>query len=243
MAETVAEAEAEATGKVASSSSSSSTPPRATSPSPPPAASSSLHKQVHQASAQMAQLQLLLQEKENEVQSLGGLVKTLKARIDDELLGETARFRERNMELERQLSAGMLMKAEQDKIAQGLRKELRLLGEARADLAQNNERLELRTGELEAAAAVHAGMGEELAALQAQLSDKAALVTRLRSEALTNENPEEIKEALERLKNSSMEIGKAIYSQGGDEGSQEAQQEEPAQEAETSEEKKEEKKE
>jgi len=67
-------------------------------------------------------------------------------------------------------------------------------------------------------------------------------ITKL-NEALTNENPEEIKEALERLKNSSMEIGKAIYSQGGDEGSQEAQQEEPAQEAETSEEKKEEKKE
>jgi len=69
-------------------------------------------------------------------------------------------------------------------------------------------------------------------------------ITKL-NEALTNENPEEIKEALERLKNSSMEIGKAIYSQGGDEGSQQSQEtQEDTQEAGTSsEERKEEKKE
>lgn len=33
------------------------------------------------------------------------------------------------------------------------------------------------------------------------------------NEALTTDDPEKIREALERLKNSSMEIGKAIYSQ------------------------------
>ena len=33
------------------------------------------------------------------------------------------------------------------------------------------------------------------------------------NEALTTEEPEKIKEALERLKNSQMEIGKSIYSQ------------------------------
>lgn len=33
------------------------------------------------------------------------------------------------------------------------------------------------------------------------------------NESLTTEDPTKIKEALERLKNSSMEIGKAIYSQ------------------------------
>lgn len=58
-------------------------------------------------------------------------------------------------------------------------------------------------------------------------------ITKL-NEALTTEEPEQIKEALERLKNSSMEIGKAIYSQGSsDEGASEEQKEEPAQEAET----------
>jgi molecular chaperone DnaK len=71
-------------------------------------------------------------------------------------------------------------------------------------------------------------------------------ITKL-NEALTNGEIEEIKEALERLKNSSMEIGKAIYSQGAsDEGAEGAEganaSEEPAQEAETaSEEKKDEK--
>jgi len=41
------------------------------------------------------------------------------------------------------------------------------------------------------------------------------------NEAITTENPEKIKEALERLKNSSMEIGKAIYSQSSSESSTE----------------------
>merc|ERR1719311_103291 len=44
------------------------------------------------------------------------------------------------------------------------------------------------------------------------------------NEAIVSEDADKISEALERLKNSSMEIGKAIYSQGGDEGSQEDSQ-------------------
>ena len=48
---------------------------------------------------------------------------------------------------------------------------------------------------------------------------------------MTTEDEDQIREALERLKNSSMEIGKAIYSQSNDSGSQEEpQQEEPKQE-------------
>ena len=61
------------------------------------------------------------------------------------------------------------------------------------------------------------------------------------NEALTSDDLERIREALERLKNSSMEIGRSIYSQGGSEGEQQPQQEAPEPEAEA--EKKEEKKE
>jgi len=50
------------------------------------------------------------------------------------------------------------------------------------------------------------------------------------NEAITTEDVEKIKEALERLKNSSMEIGKAIYSQANTENQGEAQQEEQQQE-------------
>lgn len=39
-----------------------------------------------------------------------------------------------------------------------------------------------------------------------------------------SEDADKIEEALERLKNSSLEIGKAIYSQGNDEGSSEGDQ-------------------
>lgn len=47
------------------------------------------------------------------------------------------------------------------------------------------------------------------------------------NEAITTEEPEKIREALERLRNSSMEIGKAMYANtGGDSGSE--QQQEPA---------------
>lgn len=58
------------------------------------------------------------------------------------------------------------------------------------------------------------------------------------NEAITSEDTDKIRESLERLKNSSMEIGKAIYSQQNE--SSEGQQEEPAQEQTTEEPKQEE---
>jgi len=67
------------------------------------------------------------------------------------------------------------------------------------------------------------------------------------NEAITTEDPDKIREAIERLKTSSMEIGKAIYSQQSQEGEGEQQaQEEPAaeeQKPEEEEKKEEEKKE
>ena len=61
------------------------------------------------------------------------------------------------------------------------------------------------------------------------------------NEAVTTEDADKIREALERLKNSSMEIGKAIYSQTNtDQG--ETQQEEQPKEEEKAEETEEEKK-
>merc|ERR1712113_448673 len=59
------------------------------------------------------------------------------------------------------------------------------------------------------------------------------------NEAIVAENADRIKEALERLKNSSMEIRKAIYSQSNDDSSEnqeEAQDEEKTEEAERTEE-------
>lgn len=60
------------------------------------------------------------------------------------------------------------------------------------------------------------------------------------NEAITTEDPEKIKEALERLKNSQMEIGKSIYSQQNDSQPQEDQQqsEEPPKDEENKEEEK-----
>lgn len=57
-----------------------------------------------------------------------------------------------------------------------------------------------------------------------------------------SEDSDKISEALERLKNSSMEIGKAIYSQSDDSGSQDQQSEEQTQETASEEPKEEEKK-
>lgn len=61
------------------------------------------------------------------------------------------------------------------------------------------------------------------------------------NEAITTEEVEKIREALERLKNSSMEIGKAIYAQT-DSSSDSTASEEPKQEEEPKEEKKDEEK-
>ena len=49
------------------------------------------------------------------------------------------------------------------------------------------------------------------------------------NEAIVAEDPDKIEEALERLKNSSLEIGKAIYSQSSDEGASEEQPQEEEQ--------------
>ena len=58
---------------------------------------------------------------------------------------------------------------------------------------------------------------------------------------MTTEDADKIREALERLKNSSMEIGKAIYSQTSSDSS-EPQQEQPQEEQPKEDENKEEKK-
>jgi len=47
------------------------------------------------------------------------------------------------------------------------------------------------------------------------------------NEAVTTEDAEKIREALERLKNSSMEIGKAIYSQTSSDQGEQQQEEQP----------------
>lgn len=61
------------------------------------------------------------------------------------------------------------------------------------------------------------------------------------NEAVTTEDIDKMKEALERLKNSQMEIGKSIYSQGNTESTsdEQPQSEEPPKEEEKEEEKKE----
>jgi len=63
------------------------------------------------------------------------------------------------------------------------------------------------------------------------------------NEAVTTEDADKIREALDRLKNSSMEIGKAMYSNDAGEGSSEQQPEEPKAEEEKTEKTEEQKKE
>jgi len=60
------------------------------------------------------------------------------------------------------------------------------------------------------------------------------------NEAIVSENEEKIQESLERLRNTSMEIGKSIYSQSEDSGEQ--QEEQPQQEQQQEEQKQEDEK-
>jgi hypothetical protein len=53
------------------------------------------------------------------------------------------------------------------------------------------------------------------------------------NEAVTTEDADKIREALDRLKNSSMEIGKAMYSNDAGEGSSEQPEEPKAEEEKT----------
>lgn len=58
------------------------------------------------------------------------------------------------------------------------------------------------------------------------------------NEAVVSEDAEKITESLERLKNSSMEIGKAIYSQGNDESNEQAEESTQSEDAEKKDEEK-----
>ena len=62
------------------------------------------------------------------------------------------------------------------------------------------------------------------------------------NEAIVAENADKIRESLEKLKNTSMEIGKAIYSQGSDESSEQTQDAQTEEEPKKDEEKKDEEK-
>ena len=66
-------------------------------------------------------------------------------------------------------------------------------------------------------------------------------ITKL-NEAITTEDADQMKEALERLKNSSMEIGKAIYSQTSSDDQSSQQEQQPEAEENKEEEKKDEEK-
>jgi molecular chaperone DnaK len=62
------------------------------------------------------------------------------------------------------------------------------------------------------------------------------------NEAIVAENADKIKESLEKLKNTSMEIGKAIYSQGSEDSSEQTQEAQTEEEPKQDEEKKDEEK-
>merc|ERR1711924_239640 len=63
-------------------------------------------------------------------------------------------------------------------------------------------------------------MGEHSSKIPENIKDQVRGDISSLNEAVVSEDPEKITEALERLKNSSMEIGKAIYSQGDQGGEQ-----------------------
>ena len=146
-----------------------------------------LQKQLHALSSQMATYQLNIEEKENTIISLNTLIKSLKSRINNELLVEAERLNHKIREQEKQLAAGGLLKLEQDSLISNLRKELKSKLEQLEESERKQKTLQEKAQTLSDRNNEFNNLADKLSAYEIQLNEKNALVTRLRSEIATNE--------------------------------------------------------
>ena len=145
-----------------------------------------LKAQLEAMSAQVASLRRLTAEKESAVGSNREVIEALQNKIFD-LEPEVERGKEKVRELERNVNAQLLLKAEQDALLAALRRDLKAMIEVRDDGARRVRELEEHKGRADGQQMKMAAMNDQLTVLQAAVEDKTALITRLRAEAQASE--------------------------------------------------------
>jgi len=142
--------------------------------------------QLEAMEAQIASLRRLTAEKDSAVGSNREVIEALQNKIF-ELEPEVERGKEKVRELERNVNAQLLLKAEQDALLTALRRDLKAMMEAREEDVRRLKELEEHKGRADSQHVKMAAMNDQLTVLQAAVEDKTALVTRLRAEAQASE--------------------------------------------------------
>jgi DNA repair exonuclease SbcCD ATPase subunit len=152
-------------------------------------------KQLDALLAQVTHLQLQSEERESSLRTHKEMLAALQAKLE-ETESQYDSSRERGKELERNMGAVSVMKAEHESIVAALRRDLKMALEFRDIADKSTRESEQLNAKLEALGAKAAALTEQNGSLQAQLDEKTSTITRLRAEAANNERTHAMRTAM-----------------------------------------------
>ena len=123
------------------------------------------------------------------------VIQSLQNKIFD-LEPEVDRSKEKIREMERNVNAQMLLKAEQDALIAALRRDLHAMIEAREDSVKRVKELEDQKQRADSQLTKMAAVNDQLTVLQAAVEDKTSLITRLRAEAQASDRNHAMRTAM-----------------------------------------------
>eukprot|EP01038_Epipyxis_sp_PR26KG_P005758 gene5758-7949_t len=155
----------------------------------------SLRKQIEKSNNQIIALQNVTEEKNMSVNSNKELIQALQMRLV-ELEPELASCREKIKDLERNLNASVMLKAESDALLSSLRKDLKVSLDDRDELIKKIKELEEYKVKAEGLLLKMNSLTEQVNTLQVGMEDKISLITRLRAEAQASERNHAMRTAM-----------------------------------------------
>ena len=154
-----------------------------------------LKAQLEAMSTQLSSMRRLASEKECAMGDNREVIQSLQNKIFD-LEPEVERSKEKIREMERNVNAQMLLKAEQDALIAALRRDLHAMIEAREDSVKRVKELEEQKQRADSQLTKMAAVNDQLTVLQAAVEDKTSLITRLRAEAQASDRNHAMRTAM-----------------------------------------------
>ena len=154
-----------------------------------------LRAQLESMRTQLSSMRRLASEKESAMGDNRDVIQSLQNKIFD-LEPEVDRSKEKIREMERNVNAQMLLKAEQDALIAALRRDLHAMIEAREDSVKRVKELEEQKQRADSQLTKMAAVNDQLTVLQAAVEDKTSLITRLRAEAQASDRNHAMRTAM-----------------------------------------------
>lgn len=154
-----------------------------------------LNTQLETVGAQVASMRHAASEKDSAVSGNREVIEALQNKLF-ELEPEIERSKEKARELERNVNAQMLLKAEQEALLTALRRDLRATIEAHDEATKRVKAMEEQKLRSDSQLVKMADLNDQLAVLQSAVEDKSSLITRLQAEAQAGERNRAMRTAL-----------------------------------------------